>query len=214
MPYATLSGVSSLREPPTVLLACEGRIGHLNLKHFPKRSTLSDANKNRSSEVFAKIYYSLFDRYRSFLSDSSPLSLPIRNLKIVDSITISLFSDILKRVGRNPINGKRKGGIKMHAMINALEDVPCLVHFTSAATHDHTFLKELDLKKGSFVVFDKAYNDYGQYLQWTADDIYFVTRQKENAVYTGIEEFDQSDTTGDAVLKDERISVQKTRQGH
>jgi len=209
MLYATLSGVSSLRELSTILLACEGRIGHLNLKHFPKRSTLSDANKNRSSEVFANIYYLLFDKYCSFLSDSSSLSLPIKHLKIVDSTTISLFSDILKGVGRNPINGKRKGGIKMHTMINALEDVPCLIRFTNAATHDHTFLKELDLEKGSFVVFDKAYNDYLQYLQWTKDDIYFVTRQKSNAVYTGIKEFDLSDTTSDAVLKDERISVQK-----
>ncbi len=209
MLYATLSGVSSLRELTTVLLACEGRIGHLNLKHFPKRSTLSDANKKRGSQVFANIYYSLFERYRKFLSDSSSLSLPVRHLNIVDSTTISLFSDILKGAGRNPINGKRKGGIKMHTMINALEDVPCLIRFTSAATHDHTFLKELDLKKGSFVVFDKAYNDYTQYLQWTEDDIYFVTRQKSNAVYTAIKEFDLSDTTSDAVLKDERISVQK-----
>ena len=31
MLYATLSGVSSLRELATILLACEGRIGHLNL---------------------------------------------------------------------------------------------------------------------------------------------------------------------------------------
>ncbi len=209
MLYATLSGVSSLRGLSTILLACEGRIGHLNLKHFPKRSTLSDANKKRGSKVFANIYYSLFERYRKFLSDSSSLSLPVRHLNIVDSTTISLFSDILKGVGRNPINGKRKGGIKMHTMINALEDVPCLIRFTSAATHDHTFLKELDLKKGSFVVFDKAYNDYMQYLQWTEDDIYFVTRQKSNAVYTAIKEFDLSDTTSDAVLKDERISVQK-----
>jgi hypothetical protein len=30
MIYATLSGVSSLRELSTVLLACEGRISHLN----------------------------------------------------------------------------------------------------------------------------------------------------------------------------------------
>lgn len=209
MLYATLSGVSSLRELSTILLACEGRIGHLNLKYFPKRSTLSDANKNRSSEVFAYIYCLLFEKYRSFLSDSSSLSLPIKHLKIVDSTTISLFSDILKGVGRNPINGKKKGGIKMHTMINALEDVPCLIRFTSAATHDHTFLKELDLEKGSFVVFDKAYNDYLQYLQWTKDSIYFVTRQKDNAVYKSIEEFDLSDTTSDAVLKDERISVQK-----
>jgi len=209
MLYATLSGVSSLRELSTILLACEGRISHLNLKYFPKRSTLSDANKNRSSEVFAKIYYGLFDKYRSFLSDSSSLSLPVRHLKIVDSTTISLFSDILKGVGRNPINGKKKGGIKMHTMISALEDVPCLIRFTSAATHDHTFLKDLQLEKGSFVVFDKAYNDYLQYLQWTKDDIYFVTRQKDNAVYTSITEFDLSDTTSDAVLKDERITVHK-----
>lgn len=46
MLYATLSGVSSLRELSTILLACEGRIGHLNLKHFPKRSTLSDATSD------------------------------------------------------------------------------------------------------------------------------------------------------------------------
>ena len=209
MLYSTLGGVSSLRELSTILLACEGRIGHLNLKYFPKRSTLSDANRNRSSEVFASIYYSLFNNYRSFLSDSSPLSLPVKHLKIVDSTTIGLFSDILKGVGRNPINGKKKGGIKMHTMINALEDVPCLVRFSSAATHDHTFLKELNLEKGSFVVFDKAYNDYLQYLQWTENDIYFVTRQKDNAVYKSIEEFDLSDTTIDAVLKDERICVQK-----
>lgn len=209
MLYATLSGVSSLRELSTILLACEGRIGHLNLKDFPKRSTLSDANKNRSSEVFASIYYSLFHSYRSFLSDSSPLSLPVKHLKIVDSTTISLFSDILKGVGRNPIDGKKKGGIKMHTMINALEDVPCLVRFSSAATHDHTFLKELNLEKGSFVVFDKAYNDYLQYFQWTENDIYFVTRQKDNAVYKSIAEFDLSDTTSDAVLKDERIAIDK-----
>lgn len=87
MLYATLNGVSSLRELSTILLACEDRIGRLNLKYFPKRSTLCDANKNRSSEVFANSYYSLFDKYRSFLSDSSPLSLPIKHLKIVDSTT-------------------------------------------------------------------------------------------------------------------------------
>jgi len=82
MLYAGLSGVSSLRELSTILLACEGRIGHLNLKHFPKRSTLSDANANRCSAVFAHIYYCLFESYRSFLSDSSSSSLPIKHLML------------------------------------------------------------------------------------------------------------------------------------
>lgn len=209
MIYATLSGVSSLRELSTVMLACEGRISHLNIKNFPKRSTLSDANSKRTSEVFGAIYGTLHKPYASFLSDSSSLKCPVNNLKIVDSTTISLFSDILKGVGRNAINGQRKGGIKMHTMINAMEDVPCLVRFTSAATHDHTFLKELNLEKGSFVVFDKAYNDYNQYLEWTMNEIYFVTRQKYNAVYKTILEFHLDDKTSDAVLKDELISVKK-----
>jgi len=209
MLYATMSGVSSLRELSSVLLACEGRISHLNLKHFPKRSTLSDANRKRTSEVFGAIYSKLLQRYASFLSDSSTLRPTIKNLKIVDSTTISLFSDILKGVGRNPLNGKKKGGIKIHTMINALEDVPCLIRFSSAATHDHTFLKELNLEKDSFVVFDKAYNDYLQYLEWTLNDIYFVTRQKDNAVYKSIKEFDLADKTSDAVLKDELILIEK-----
>jgi len=201
--------VSSLRELSTVMLACEGKLSHLGLTNFPKRSTLSDANANRSSAVFASIYYALLDTYGGFLSDSSSLRLPVRNLKIIDSSTISLFSDILKGVGRNPINGRKKGGIKMHTVINAMQDVPCLIRFSSAATHDHTFLKELDLQKGSFVVFDKAYNDYQQYFDWTHQDIYFVTRQKDNAVYQSTQEFELTDKTSNNVLKDEVISIQK-----
>jgi len=92
-------------------------------------------------------------------------------------------------------------------MINAMEDVPCLVKFSSAATHDHTFLKELDLKKGSFVVFDKGYVDYDQYQKWTLDDIYFVTRQKDNARYTSLKEFEIPDNVDAAVLKDEKIML-------
>jgi len=65
----------------------------------------------------------------------------------------------LKGVGRNSINGKKKGGIKMYTMINAMEDLPFLVRFSCATIHDPLFLKDLELKKGSFVDFDKAYTD-------------------------------------------------------
>lgn len=212
MIFATLSGSSSLREVSSVMLACEGKINHLGLSNYPKRSTLSDANKKRSSSVFAAIYQSIYNQYKHFLSDSNPRTLPLKDLKIIDSSTISLFSDVLKGAGRNPLEGKKKGGIKMHTMINAREDVPCLVRFTSAATHDHTFLKELDLKKGSFVVFDKGYVDYLQYHNWTLDDIYFVTRQKDNAVYQSLEEFPIGDHIHSGVLKDERIEVLKDKQ--
>lgn len=211
MIFATLSGSSSLREVSSIMLACEGKINHLGLTGFPKRSTLSDANKKRSSSVFADIYHAIYGQYKNFLSDSNPRTLPIKDLKIVDSTTISLFSDVLKGVGRNPLTGKKKGGIKMHTMINACEDVPCLIRFSSAATHDHIFLKELELKKGSFVVFDKGYLDYIQYHNWSLEGVYFVTRQKENAVYQSLEEFDIGEETHPGVLKDETIEVTKDK---
>ncbi len=209
MIFAVISGGSSLREVTSIMLACEGKLSHLGIKYFPRRSTLADANKRRSSEVFGAIYYQLYNHYKGVLSDSGQRTEATKGLKIIDSTTISLFSDILKGAGRNPITGKKKGGIKMHTLINAMEDVPCLVKFSSAATHDHTFLKDLKLKKGSYVVFDKGYVDYQQYEQWSLEEIYFVTRQKENAVYKSIAEFELDDKTDDAILKDEKISLTK-----
>jgi len=212
MLFVALSGVSSLRELSSVMLACEGKINHLNMKHFPRRSTISDANAKRPCEVFAEIYHRLLKRYRRFLSDSSPRKPVVKELRIIDSTTISLFTDILKGPGRPPLSGKKKGGIKMHTMINVLEDVPQLVRFSSAARHDHTFLADLELREGSFVVFDKGYTDYSQYHQWSQKKIFFVTRQKDNAAYQSAGEYDIDDSIDPAVIKDEQITVTKDNQ--
>src|SRR5690554_6928129 len=38
MMFSVMSGCSSLREVTSIMLACEGKINHLNLNDFPKRS--------------------------------------------------------------------------------------------------------------------------------------------------------------------------------
>lgn len=212
MLFAGLSGVSSLRELSSVMLACEGKINHLNMKHFPRRSTISDANAKRSSDVFGAIYHRLLKQYSGFLSDSSHRRPVVKDLKIIDSTTISLFSDILNGPGRPPLAGKKKGGIKLHTMINVLEDVPQLVRFSSAARHDHSLLSELELAKGSFVVFDKGYTDYNQYHSWSGQGVFFVTRQKDNAAWEQVHEYDIDDTVDAGVIKDEQIMVRKDGQ--
>lgn len=212
MLYVVLSGCNSLREITGIMLACEGRLNHLGIQYFPKRSTISDANVKRQSKVFSDIYFGLMSTYRKVISDSKIEDKVFKMLKIVDSTTISLFSDILKGVGRNPVNGKKKGGIKMHTMINAAENVPCLVNFSSAATHDHTFLKKLVLIAGSIIVFDKGYVDYLQYKKWIDDGIYFVTRMKDNTKYITIEEYDIDDKVHSGVVKDEKIAIEKDDQ--
>ncbi len=101
-----------------------GKTQHFQLNHIPKRSTLSDANKRRDADVFGYIYNQLLLQYGHYISDSRIKQFIGKQLKIIDSTTISLFKDILKCVGRHPDNGKKKGGIKVHTVINVDETVP------------------------------------------------------------------------------------------
>lgn len=142
----------------------------------------------------------------------------MRRLYVMDSTTISLFKDILKGVGRNPKEGRKKGGIKAHTIIKASENVPCLVRYSEAARHDHTFLKEvLNLQQGSIITFDKGYVDYAQYQEFTEHTIWYVTRLKDNAIYEARKEFDIPDDAHSGVLKDEEIVLrygEKNKEEH
>jgi len=55
MLFATTSNTTSLRDVTNGLIGLEGKLQHLSLKRPPKRSTISDANKRRSYQVFEKI---------------------------------------------------------------------------------------------------------------------------------------------------------------
>lgn len=182
--YGVFSYCNGLRELCEGMLACEGKLAHLGLDKAPPRSTLSDANNMRSYRVFEDIYFALLRKYHSFISDSRLKGLSIRNLKIIDSSTIRLFSDILQGVGRNPLEGSRKkGGIKVHALMDAFSGVVEFARITAAKEHDRKFLFHLKLPANSFIVFDKAYNLYRQFAKWTSQQVWFVTRMKDNAIF-------------------------------
>lgn len=207
MLYCCFSGATALRELTTGLLACQHKLLHLGLSSVPRRSTLSDSNRKRTSQVFADLYMGLFKQYRSVLPDSR-LSMEVLNrLYIVDSTVISLFKDILKVAGRPRKDGKRKGGIKAHVMVHAAELMPCLVRLTKGSQHDHTFLKHLHLPEGSYVVMDKGYTDYLQYAQWTTQGVFYITRMKENALYEPLAELELPQDKDFCVLKDEKVII-------
>ena len=163
MLFAVFAKVTSLREVSGAMLGLSGKTKHFQLDSLPYRSTLSDANKRRTSDVFAGIYNDLLKQYHYLFSDSRIKQVINKQIEIFDSTTISLFQDILKCVGRMPANGKRKGGIKMHTVINVDEMVPKMVWFTSAATHDHYLLEKLKFAPNTIYVFDKGYSDYVAY---------------------------------------------------
>lgn len=208
--YGVFSYCNGLRELCEGMLACEGKLTHLGFDKAPARSTLSDANSKRSYLFFETVYFELLQQYHSFISDSRLKGLSIRNLKIIDSTTIRLFSDILRGVGRNTKDGSRKkGGIKVHTLMNAFSGVAEFVRMTEAKVHDRQFLYHLELSANSFIVFDKAYNLYHQFAKWTNRKIWFVSRMKDNAVYhvTKVITDNTKKKNAKGVLKEQYITI-------
>lgn len=176
--YAILNQCTCLREVTTGLLAWDQRIRHLGLVNYPRRSTISDANRKRDSGIFEDIYHGLLRRYTSVLSDSRPVRRK-NNVYLMDSTTIALFQSILMGAGRNRNDGQRKGGIKVHTLLSASDDVPTMIRYSGGAANDVRFLKEVQLPEGSVIVFDKGYHSFRTYNQLTEQGLTWVTRYRK-----------------------------------
>jgi hypothetical protein len=66
MLYAVLKDFTSLREVCINLLSDSHKLQHLGIDYFVNKSTLSDANKRRSSKFFEAIYMSSYSQYWRF----------------------------------------------------------------------------------------------------------------------------------------------------
>lgn len=207
MVFCAFAKCSSLREVSGAMLGLSGKTKHFQLNHIPRKSTLADANQRRDSDVFGKIYNKLLKQYSHVFSDSRIKDVIDKQIEIIDSSTISLFKDILKCVGRNPKNGKKKGGIKVHTVINVDETVPKLVWFTDAKTHDHILLEKLKMDSNTIYVFDKGYNDYKAFKRFTETQTSFVTRIKDNAVYQILENSEIEEHIHSGILEDQIIEI-------
>lgn len=187
MLYGVVTRCCSLNTLCKNLLFLEDRLTYLGINKLPAVSTLSDANINRCSDVFASIYQHLYEYYREVL-DPAHCGFPLDEVGtgkavIFDSSTITLFVDVFKGAGRNPLTGKKKGGLKIHAQMPLGGFVPDLVHLTEAACSDKSFLGQLAVEKGGIYVFDKGYVNYKMWKEWSEKGAHFVSRLNDNADY-------------------------------
>ena len=187
MLYAVIMRFDSLREIKASMQAEVRKLGHIGLETVPRRSTLSDANARRSETCFEMVYRDLYEQNKAFLSSDSPRNKPenrMKRLRVIDSTTITLFSNLLfKGVGRHPKSGKKKGGIKVHSVIHANGGLPCDVRFTSAATNDSFMLAPSDFRNREMVALDRAYINYGKFEELTMPGVVYVNKMKKNLTY-------------------------------
>jgi hypothetical protein len=213
--YGVVMRCRSLKNLCKNLLLLENKLTYLGIIHLPAVSTLSDANINRNSEVFASLYQKLYLYYKETLKPTLchfQDELDIEKVFCFDSSTITLFVDIFKGAGRNTINGKKKGGLKLHTKMPMSGFVPDLVHISEAACNDKTFLGQLNPETGAIYIFDKGYVNYPVWKQWTEQGVFYVTRLNENACYEVIEGtvFHSVDYANGGIISDQRIRLNGT----
>lgn len=216
MLFGAFSRCDSMGEICDGMRGLGGKLNHLGMDKSPAKSTAGDGLRGRNNAFFEDVYFMLLEHFKPLLSVSRIDNVSFSRLFIFDSSTIRLFSDIMKGVGRNPKNeGKKKGGLKVHMMIDAHSDTPEFVKISEAKKHDKNFLKYLNLAANSMIVFDRAYNHYLQFAQWTERKVNFVCRLKKNAVYDVIEVLfeQQLEKNQQGVLKEEHIHLSYKESG-
>ena len=217
MLYAIIMRFDSLREITASLLTEARKLSHIGITFKIGRSTLADANKRRSEAIFESIYRDTYATYRHVLSsDSRTGKTPqwMRHLQIIDSTTITLFSNLIfKGVGRHPKNGKKKGGIKVHTVIHANEGVPSDIRFTSAATNDSFMLKPSSLSKGDIIAMDRAYIDYEKFEQLTEKQVIYVTKMKKSLKYEILGDTIYQTPEGVMEVRVQEVRFTKKKQG-
>jgi len=213
MLYAVIMRFDSLREIAIATLAEARKLAHLGVTTMPRRSTLSDANARRPEAFFEDVYRDLYATHRQkLLSDSRGGETPkwMEKLQIIDSTTITLFSNLIfKGAGRNPKSGKKKGGIKVHKVIRALEGVASDIKFTSAATHDSFMLAPKNFERGDLLALDRAYIDYGKFEELTKRGIVYVTKMKSGLAYKVVSDVMFMDQAKGMVMRIQNVTFTK-----
>ena len=197
--FAQASGKDSLRDITNALATQSHKLYHLGI-HSVKKSTLADANKKRTYEIYEKLFYTLLQRCQSITPQHK---FRFKNpLRIFDSTTIDLCLSSFDWAKFR----KAKGAIKLHYQLDHNGQIPSFLVITNGKKHDITVARScFDIQPDSIDCMDRAYIDYAWLYSITQRKAVFVTRAKENLQYEVIGQ--HSEPKKKNVLSDQIIKL-------
>jgi hypothetical protein len=168
--YGQLSGASSLREIEAALTSHSTKLYHLGAE-VVARATLSDANAQRSWQVFGGLFAALVSQAQRGLRRKTADA-----LHLIDATGIRLST-------QSKGWAKFSSGVcgaKVHVVYDPDADCPIYAAVTPANINDITAAKEMPITPGATYVFDLGYYDYGWWAALDAAGCRIVTRLKVN----------------------------------
>jgi len=201
MLFCQLGRAHSLREICGGLACCEGKLKHLGIPLAPKKSTLAYANEHRPWELFQTLFTQLLGKCQQWVaSQGGRKTFRFKNKLLsldgsVIDLSVSLFDWAKLR--------RTKGAIKLHLLLDHDGYLPSFAVVTEGKKSELKVARTLRFEPGTILVIDRGYIDYEWFAKLTQEEVYFVTRMKEKAVYQVEAEFEVPQNRN--VLQDQLI---------
>jgi len=178
MLFCQLGRAHSLREICGGLASVEGKLRHLGVGNAPARSTLSYANAHRPAELFEDVFLDLLGRCQAL---AGPRKFRFKNkLYSLDATVIDLCLSVFDWAKFR----RAKGAVKLHLLLDHDGYLPTFALMTEGQVHEINIARTLELPCGAVVVMDRGYVDYLWLDSLDAQGVFFVTRLKENALFS------------------------------
>jgi len=178
--FMQLTGRASLRDGIQSMNSRSKNLYHLGAKPV-SRSTFADANNKRPASLYEALFEKVYQRCR--------IISPKHKFKFKNKLYSLDASVIDLSLGAFPWASFRrtKSAVKIHTLLDHSGYLPAFVAITDGKIHETKVAKSIHLDRGSIVAEDRAYTDYKWFANLQEKGIFFVTRQKTNAVYRVIE---------------------------
>ena len=199
MMFCQLGRAHSLREISGGLKSCEGKLAHLGIE-APARSSLSYANRHRPWQLYEQVFYQLLERVRGSVTTKHKFRFK-NKLVSLDSTVIDLCVSLFDWAKFR----RTKGAVKLHLVLDHDGYLPSFGVITEGKVHDVKVAHQLTFAPGTVVVDDRGYNDYRLFARWTEQEVFFVTRMKDNAQYEVVEQREPPQNRG--ILADQTIRL-------
>ena len=201
--FAQAKGLDSLRDIEVSLKSHYRKWYHLGLISVAK-STLADANNNRSSDIFQDVFYTLLEKCRELAPKHKfKFKNPLYTFdSTLVNVCLSLFSWAKYRT--------KKGAFKLHTLLDQSGYLPSFLVITDGKIHDINVVKDdsyglPELSPDSILLVDRAYIDYKWLYSLTIRKLFFVTKAKSNMKYEVIGQQDVPKNKG--IISDQIIKL-------
>jgi hypothetical protein len=174
--FMQLTGRVSLRDGIAGLKARVRSLYHLGVQAVA-RSTFADANNRRPAAFFEALFGRFYQRCQ-------PVSVRHKfkfnnRLYSLDATVVQLCLSLFPWASFR----RTKGAIKLHTLLDHDGYLPAFVTITEGRRHEAKAASLPRLPRGSIIVVDRAYTDYSWFRTLKNCGLFFVIRQKSNAVY-------------------------------